>query len=244
MSIKYNALTFTNKYGVTKSTSDFPFNIFVSENAGLSIAKSNATLVESQFTQDATLIEDDTYKARQRTYTLLFREVDKRLINQFLLHFQAPGQLTEFRDDRVYDVLHVDWSDSNFDGETGFYEIQVTFTCRAFSYLRDEQPLVFTSNGTINNDTGLPLYPKIKITGNAQSTSLTIGKEVVRFRDLNGIYIMECLSRHQDFTLENGTRKNSLMIGDFFKIPPGQHGVVLASGISRVEILLRKAELA
>ena len=86
----------------------------------------------------------------------------------------------------------------------------------------------------------ISLKPKITLYGNSTSrTSLTIGNQVVRLKQLSEKLVIECKQGEQNVYDKNGNLLNSVMLGAFFEIKPGVSGIVLGSGITRLEIECR-----
>ena len=140
---------------------------------------------------------------------------------------------------RYYEVLTVSAVRARL-GEVDEYEIDVVFTCNPFSYSIASDIKTYTSNGVINNETNVIMYPKITLYGNSTSgTSLTIGNQVVRLKQLSEKLVVECKQGEQNVYDKNGNLLNSVMLGAFFEIKPGVSGIVLGNGITRLEIECR-----
>lgn len=235
MSIHYNKLTFNGK-----STADFPFNIYVSENDGINKAKRKSNIFTTDYVSGGILRDVNAYETIEKSYKLSLFGVDLNQLNDLLVWLDGSGRLiTPDNPNRYYEVLSVSSFKSKID-EVNSFEFDVVFTCNPFSYSLDEEVKTYTSNGTIDSNSSIIMYPKVVIYGNSTTpTTLTIGRQVVHLKNLDTKLTVECKPGEQNVFDKNGNLCNSLMKGAFFEIPQGRHGVVRGSGITKVEIYCR-----
>lgn len=235
MSLRYNELIFKGK-----STADFPFEIFVIENDGINKGKRKDKIFTSDDMSGGIVITSIAYELVEKSYKLLIHDVKLNQINELLVWLEGSGKLiASDNPGRYYEVLTVSAVRARL-GEVDEYEIDVVFTCNPFSYSIASDIKTYTSNGVINNETNVIMYPKITLYGNSTSgISLTIGNQVVRLKQLSEKLVIECKQGEQNVYDKNGNLLNSVMLGAFFEIKPGVSGVVLGNGITRLEIECR-----
>ncbi len=235
MSLHYNKLIFKDK-----STADFPFDIYVIENDGINKGKRKDKIFTTDEMSGGVVRSSTSYDVVEKTYKLLIYDVKLFQLNELLVWLEGSGKLTASDNpNRYYEVLTVSAIKSRL-GEVDDYEIDVTFTCNPFSYNLEKDIKTYDSNGTIHNETSVVMYPKITIYGSSHNqTSLTIGKQVVRFKNLIEKIVIECKQGEQNVFDKDGDLLNSVMLGSFFEIEPGTHGIALGNGISKVEIECR-----
>lgn len=232
MPLHYNKLTFNGK-----STADFPFDIYVVENDGVNKGKRKDKIFTSDDMSGGIVRSSNAYDLVEKSYKLLIHGVKLSDINDVLLWLEGSGKLiASDNPDRYYEVLSVAAVRSRL-GEVDEYEIDVVFTCNPFSYTVIPDIKTYTANGVINNESNLIMYPKITVCGNStEETTLTIGKQVVRLRGLVEKLVIECKQGQQNVFDKNGALLNSVMLGDFFEIQRGKNGIVLGTGITKIEI--------
>ena len=235
MSLHYNELIFKGK-----STADFPFEIFVIENDGINKGKRKDKIFTSDDMSGGIVRTSTAYEFVEKSYKLLIHNVKLNQINELLVWLEGSGKLiASDNPGRYYEVLTVSAVRARL-GEVDEYEIDVVFTCNPFSYSIASDIKIYTSNGVINNETNVIMYPKITLYGNSTSgTSLTIGNQVVRLKQLSEKLVIECKQGEQNVYDKNGNLLNSVMLGAFFEIKPGVSGIVLGNGITRLEIECR-----
>lgn len=232
MPLHYNKLTFNGK-----STADFPFDIYVIENDGINKGKRKDKIFTSDYMTGGIVRTSTAYDTVEKSYKLLIHGVSLSEINDVLVWLDGSGKLIAADNpDRYYEVLTTSAVRSRL-GEVDEYEIDVVFTCNPFSYNVVKDVKTFTSDGTLDNNSGLPMYPKLTVYGNfTEESTLTIGKQVIRIKAIVEKITIECKQGEQNVYDKNGGLLNSIMLGDFFEIPTGRSGVVLGSGITKVEI--------
>ena len=125
-------------------------------------------------------------------------------------------------------------------GEVDEYEIDVVFTCNPFSYSLDKDIKTYTTNGVLNNDSNLMMYPKVTVYGNTtQPVMVSIGSQVCRLKEIKEKLVIECKQGKQNVYDKNGDLLNSVMFGDFFEVRPGVNGISITEGITKIEIECR-----
>lgn len=238
MSIQFNKLTFNGK-----STADFPFKIYVIENDGINKAKRKDVVFTTNNMSGGITRTSKAYETVDKVYKLYLRDVKLSQLNDFLSWLEGSGKLiASDNPTRYYEVLTVSSIRSRIDEIDG-YEIEVTFTCNPFSFSVNTEILTFRGNGSINNQSSTVMYPKITVYGNTNNeTSLTIGKQIIKLKNINTKLVIECKQGEQNVYDKDGFLLNSAMRGGFFEIEKGLNGIVLGSGIERIEILCRWGE--
>ncbi|MFS4464735.1 phage tail protein [Staphylococcus haemolyticus] len=257
--IQYNALEYNGR-----KTSDFPFKVYVEINDGINIPQRKSKIITTDQMTGGLLKSSDHYSTIDKHYKFyvegarlqdmapLFNWLNSRveetdtfnvtLASEHLNYLKAydnPG--------RYYHVLKVVIGHTNID-EFGGYEFDVTFTCNPFSYLNsstEKQALevIYPNQRTINNDTSIPLYPQLLIeTTDSLIANITIGDHVISIKAPSNFLKIECLPGYQNVSDHEGLQ-NECMIGDFFKIPPGSHGIQASSNINKITINCRRGEL-
>ena len=213
MSLHYNELIFKGK-----STADFPFEIFVIENDGINKGKRKDKIFTSDDMSGGIVRTSTAYELVEKSYKLLIHNVRLNQVNELLVWLEGSGKLiSSDNPGRYYEVLTVSAVRARL-GEVDEYEIDVV----------------------INNETNVIMYPKITLYGNSTGgTSLTIGNQVVRLKQLSEKLVIECKQGEQNVYDKNGNLLNSVMLGAFFEIKPGVNGIVLGNGITRLEIECR-----
>jgi len=113
----------------------------------------------------------------------------------------------------------------------------LTFSCKPQQYLKSgERTTVFTANGSLFNPTRFDARPLLRIYGIGQ---LGVGEETVTIT-ANPDYIdLDCETEDAFCGATNMNAEITLSSGDFPVLRPNSSGIVLGSGITRVEITPR-----
>lgn len=235
MPLHFNKLMFKGK-----STADFPFDIYVTENDGINKAKRKDKIFTSDEMSGGIVRSSNAYELIEKAYKLIIHGVSLSEIDGVLAWLEGKGRLiASDNPDRYYEVLTVSAVRSK-QGEVDEYEIDVIFTCNPFSFSVDTEIKTYTTNGIIDNKSNVVMYPKITVYGNTtEETLLTIGKQVIRLKEIKEKLVIECKQGKQNVFDKNGAILNSVMLGPFFEIDPGKSGIVLGKGISKLDIECR-----
>ena len=113
----------------------------------------------------------------------------------------------------------------------------LTFSCKPQQYLKSgERTTVFVSNGSLFNQTRFDAKPMLRIFGTGQ---LGIGEETVTI-GTNPDYIdLDCETEDAFCGNTNMNAAITLTSGNFPVLQPNSNGIVLGSGITRLEITPR-----
>lgn len=235
MPLHYNKLTFNGK-----STADFPFDIYVIENDGINKGKRKDKIFTSDYMTGGIVRTSTAYDTVEKSYKLLIHGVSLAEINDVLIWLDGGGKLIAADNpNRYYEVLTTSAVRSRL-GEVDEYEIDVVFTCNPFSYNLDRDIKTFTSNGVLNNDSNLIMYPKVTVYGNTtQPVLVSIGSQVCRLKEIKEKLVIECKQGKQNVYDKNGDLLNSVMFGEFFEVQPGVNGVAITEGVTKIEIECR-----
>ena len=118
-------------------------------------------------------------------------------------------------------------------------EFLVVFTCKPQTYLKSgEEKTVFTASGQITNPTLFNAKPLLRVYGTGE---FSIGSDTVRITSANSYTDIDCESENAyKNDSSNNCNGNIILSGDSFPvIDPGVHGIVLRSGITRIEVTPR-----
>ena len=115
----------------------------------------------------------------------------------------------------------------------------ITFTCKPQTFLKHgEKKQIFTRSSEIYNPTLYPAKPLIRVYGTGE---LVVAEDTVTITAADGYTDLDCdlEDAYKDDSSHN-CNGNILLSGDHFPIiPGGRHGIIMRSGISRVEIVPR-----
>ena len=113
----------------------------------------------------------------------------------------------------------------------------LTFSCKPQQYLKSgERTTVFTANGSLFNPTRFDAKPLLRVYGTGQ---LGIGEETITIA-ANPDYIdLDCETEDAFCGATNMNAEITLSSGDFPVLRPNSSGIVLGSGITRLEITPR-----
>ncbi|AIR82939.1 phage tail protein [Staphylococcus epidermidis] len=254
--IQFNALEYN---GV--KTSDFSFKVYVEVNDGINIPQRKTKIITTDQMHGALIKSSDNYSTIEKKYKFyvqgatlqemapLFKWLNSSINdNGFSLSNHHTNYLKPYDNPgRYYNVLKVIVGNAYVDEFDG-YEFDVTFTCQPFSYsdgsLDDTQlTVVFPEMRTITNTSGIHMYPQLEIeTINHNDSLVTIGEQTIHIVAPDNYLAIECFPGQQNVSDKNGLR-NECMIGEFFKIPPGEHGISATDNISKITINCRWGDL-
>lgn len=113
----------------------------------------------------------------------------------------------------------------------------ITFNCKPQRFLKDgEVELEFTSSGSLYNPYPTVSRPMVRVYGTGQ---LVIGDETITISSANVYTDIDCdlMDAFKGTTNCNGNIV--LSSGDFFHLDPGENGIILGSGITKVVITPR-----
>ncbi len=113
----------------------------------------------------------------------------------------------------------------------------LTFSCKPQQYLKSgERTTVFSGNGSIFNPTRFDAHPLLRIVGTGQ---IGVGEETVTISSNPDYIDLDCEAENAFCSVANMNSAVTLSSGDFPKLRPGSNGIVLGSGITRLEITPR-----
>lgn len=117
----------------------------------------------------------------------------------------------------------------------------IVFDCKPQRFVKSgENPVVFTSNGSISNQYGQTALPLITLYGQGDGT-LTIGGCVVELKNMDGVLYLD--SDTQNAYNNDGNQNMNINAPSFPTFPGGETRIAFSGGINRVEILPRWWEL-
>lgn len=228
-----------------KSTADFPFDVYVTKNAGYNYAKKKNVLFENTYGTGAIKNENNAYPPIDKPYTLYFPYATLQDMREVTRWISDSGTLiASDESDVFYEILDVNVADTPLHEVTG-YQVELVFTTMPFGYEHNGSVKQFLDGETLINSTNAPMYPRVDVYGtSASEQSVQIGNQVVKIRTLNEKVTIECKPLEQTVLDNNGKELNSVMSGDFFEIQKETtNQITLSSGISRIEITERWAWL-
>lgn len=115
----------------------------------------------------------------------------------------------------------------------------LTFDCKPQCWLKyGEIPIPFTSDGSLYNPTHFEAKPLIRVYGTGE---FGIGDKTIKINKADGYTDLDCEIEEafKDDSSINCNANISIAGYDFPKLMPGENGIRLGSGISRVEIIPR-----
>lgn len=143
-------------------------------------------------------------------------------------------------DDYEPDIYRLAYYQGGFDAENRYTRLgkfDITFRCRPERYLAmGNDPVEFTTGGTITNPTTYEAKPLIHIEGSGNGT-LTVAGTLMEFTDL--VDYLNVDSDIMDVYRQPTENRNSLMTGDFPVLPAGNSSVSFTGGITKVTITPR-----
>lgn len=233
---KMNALTVSGK-----STSEFPFLVYVEKNDGFRFPKKKNQLTETTYSTGAIKNDIRAWPPIPKSYTLYCPTASLKDMRQIKAWAVDHGELVAADEpDVFYEILDVDIADSPIDDIAG-YRVDLVFTVQPFGYELNQESKNYTNGQQMVNHTNAPMFPRINIYGNSSTeTTIQIGKQTVRLRYLNEKITIESKPLEQNVYDKDGRELNSVMGGDFIEIKEGTtNRITLSSGIERIEILER-----
>ena len=118
-------------------------------------------------------------------------------------------------------------------------EFELTFNCKPQSFLKSgEQTRTYTSSGTIYNPTLFSSKPLLRVYG---SGTFGIGSSSVTITNADVYTDLDCEAEdaYKDDASHNCSEYVQLSGDHFPVIEPGEHGITLGSGITKIEIVPR-----
>ena len=111
-------------------------------------------------------------------------------------------------------------------------EFDLAFDCKPERFLKSgEQPIEFTADGALFNQTLQDAKPMLRVYGD-----IGIGSRTMTISDTTDYTDIDCESMDAYYEAEN---RNSNISGDFPILEPGENGVTLGSGITKLIITPR-----
>ena len=147
---------------------------------------------------------------------------------------------------RLEDTYHPDeYRMAMFEGPLSVKEIgniagtfDITFNCKPQRFLKSgEKKITFTSNGEIRNNTLFPAKPIILIYGNGTAG---IGQKTIEVKGNTYPYVeVDCETMDASYGATNCNSLISLTSGVFPVLSPGDNGITLGKGITKIELIPR-----
>ena len=112
------------------------------------------------------------------------------------------------------------------------------FNCKPQRFLKSgEKTYTFTANGEIRNNTLFPAKPRILIYGNGTAG---IGQKTIEVKGNTYPYVeVDCETMDAFYGATNCNSMISLTSGDFPVLNPGDNGITLGKGITKIELIPR-----
>lgn len=117
-------------------------------------------------------------------------------------------------------------------------KFNLEFNCKPQRFLKSgENTYAYTAGSSIKNNTLFPAKPMIRIFGNG---TVSIGSKTIEVTDNSYPYLdVDCENMDAFYGQTNCNDKITLTSGDFPELFPGDNGITLGSGITRVELIPR-----
>ena len=176
---------------------------------------------------------DGAYESYERTFALyLPRTVDPSKIVE---RFQANDNTLEFSYQLGF-LFYADFISAKYkpQGMHG-WKLEIKLDMQPFRYQKSVEPLVFTTNGTINNPGSVYSEPVIEIEGDGE-ISLTIGKKTM-YLNITRKATIDCRHKKQNIYNAKGLVQNTLRKrGGFFELSVGKNGVVFTGSVRKITV--------
>lgn len=228
-----------------ESTADFPFEVFVTKNAGFVYAKKKNKLIETEYGTGAIKENINAWPPILKGYQLYCPTATLQDLRHVKIWAKDTGQLVASDEiDVYYEILDVTIEDAKIHEVSG-YQLDITFTTQPFGFEHYPPTNTYLTGSTIDNDTNAPMYPRITIYGNSVNpTTVKIGEQEIYLKTLEERLIIECKPLEQTVIDSYGKEKNGVMGGDFFELKKqSQNLITLGTGITKIDILERWAWL-
>lgn len=117
-------------------------------------------------------------------------------------------------------------------------EFNVSFDCKPQRFLKSgERTYTFTAAGEIRNNTLFPAKPLVRIYGNGTTG---IGSKTIEVSGNSYPYVeVDCETMDAFYGANNCNSMISLTSGDFPELVPGDNGITLGKGITKIELIPR-----
>lgn len=113
----------------------------------------------------------------------------------------------------------------------------IYFDCKPQRFLKSgEKAYTFTSNGTIKNPTLMDAKPLVRVYGEGE---VSIGAQTITITTADSYTDIDCELQDAFMGSVNCNPNIQLTSGDFFVLLPGDNGITLGTGITKVEIIPR-----
>ena len=224
-----------------KSTSQFPFPVFVEENDGFRLPKKKNSIIETKYTTGGIKETVNAWPPIEKSYVIYCPTATLKDLRQVKLWAKDYGKLVASDDpDVYYEILDTDLSHSKLEPVSG-YRIALTFTVQPFGFEHKVKTNTYNSGQVLVNATNAPMYPRVVINGTSnKQTSIAIGKQKIYIANIQGKITIECKFLEQNVFDHNNARANHVMRGDFFEIlPDSKNNIQLGPGINSIDILER-----
>lgn len=225
-------------YNAIESTA---FGILIDEGEDFKTAERDYTVCEIPGRNGDLTIDNGRYKNVDITYKCGIGVGFKANMDAFREWLMANIDYKRLEDSRqptVYRMARVKSAPdpSVFHGMHGG-TFEVTFDCKPQRFLKTGETMQsFTSSGTITNPSRYTALPLIRVYGTG---TLTVGGATVTISSANSYTDLDCSLQDAFKGTTNCNGNIVLNSGSFPSLSPGSNGIVLGSGITRVEITPR-----
>lgn len=226
-----------------KSSADFPFTVYVTNNAGYNYAKKKNVLFETTHGTGATKNEINAYPPIQKPYSIYCPSATLQDMREITTWIADEGKLVASDESDVfYEILDVEVSDAPLEA-TGGYMLDIVFTTMPFGYELTSSIRRFNGGESLYNHTNAPMYPRIEVFGTSGSeVQINIGGQVIKLRELNQKVTIESKPLEQNVYDKDERMINGIMSGDFVEIKEGTNNIItFSNGIDHIEMLERWA---
>ena len=228
-----------------KSSADFPFTVYVTNNAGYNYAKKKNVLFETTYGTGAIKNKIDAYPPIQKPYSIYCPTATLQDMREVTTWIADEGKLiASDESDVYYEILDVEVSNAPLEA-TGGYMLDIIFTTMPFGYEHTSQFYSLGNGASIYNHTNAPMYPVVDVYGQTSSEqTVQIGNQSIKLRYINQRLTIESKPLSQAVFDSDGREINSIMSGGFFELKANSTSrITLSSGISRIELRARWAWL-
>ena len=226
-----------------KSSADFPFTVYVTNNAGYNYAKKKNILFEATYGTGAIKNEIDAYPPIQKPYSIYCPTATLQDMREVTMWIADEGKLVASDESDVfYEILDVEVSDAPLEA-TGGYMLDIVFTTMPFGYELTPSIRRFNGGESLYNHTNAPMHPRIEVFGTSGSeVQINIGDQVIKLRELNQKVTIESKPLEQNVYDKDERMINGIMSGDFVEIKEGTNNIItFSNGINHIEVVERWA---
>ena len=222
------------------------FEIIIEEAITKKAAQRDVTTISIPGRNGSLIIDNGRFENESATYKCgIGKHFLKNIyaLNNFLMAQRGYNRLEDTYQPEVFRLARVESPpDPDMLLKRKMGKFDVIFGCRPERFLKDgEIEKTYQGNGSIFNPTNFASKPLIKVTG---AGTVGLGDETITVTGTSSqvIYIDSDIHDAYEYSgssIVNANGKVSFTSTDFPEIQPGESGITLGSGISKVEITPR-----